>query len=85
MALMLVYRRLGFTASLAAFSNVVVAVLTAIATPPPPFETFVAAQYTQDYKLALSKLCELRVQVLQHWLTAEQVGPPPSAIRASYL
>lgn len=32
-------------------------------------------QYTQDYKLALSKLCELRVQVLQHWLTAKQVGP----------
>eukprot|EP00752_Nemacystus_decipiens_P004848 g4411.t1 len=30
-------------------------------------------QYTQDYKLALSKLCELRVQVLQHWLTAKQV------------
>eukprot|EP00903_Cladosiphon_okamuranus_P017705 g16304.t1 len=30
-------------------------------------------QYTQDYKLALSKLCELKVQVLQHWLTAKQV------------
>lgn len=30
-------------------------------------------KYTQDYKLALSKLCELRVQVLQHWLTVEQV------------
>lgn len=30
-------------------------------------------QYTQAYKLALSKLCELRVQVLQHWLTVDQV------------
>lgn len=28
----------------------------------------------QDYKLALSKLCELKVQVLHHWLTAKQVG-----------
>lgn len=31
-------------------------------------------QYTQDYKLALTKLCELRVQVLRHWLTVEQVS-----------
>ena len=31
-------------------------------------------QYTQDYKLALSKLCELKVQVLRHWVTVEQVS-----------
>ncbi|CAM9219645.1 unnamed protein product [Ectocarpus fasciculatus] len=30
-------------------------------------------QYAQDYKQALSKLCELKVQVLRHWLTAKQV------------
>lgn len=40
-----------------------------------PTSNILATQYTQDYKLALSKLCELRVQVLQHWLTAKQVCP----------
>lgn len=32
------------------------------------------AQYAQDYKRALTKLCELQVQVLDHWLAVDQVG-----------
>lgn len=40
--------------------------------PRPPLYT--RSQYVQDYKLALGKLCELKVQVLHHWLTAKQVG-----------
>ncbi|CAB1105776.1 unnamed protein product [Ectocarpus sp. CCAP 1310/34] len=40
--------------------------------PLPPLYT--RSQHVQDYKLALSKLCELKVQVLHHWLTAKQVG-----------
>ncbi|CAM9293578.1 unnamed protein product, partial [Choristocarpus tenellus] len=27
----------------------------------------------EDYKMAVSKLCELQVQLLHHWLTVDQV------------